>query len=165
MFAAKPLPPLPSADDVTGDFPVVVVVDSGISDQIPGLESWVVGRDSQVAPAYRNTDHGTFVAGLMSQYGCPPRDISGVKSGMIGVFMQPFFRHFPLHSGVSATTSVEIIPKILGNIYRLSFARFSRPVRRVISVKVLGAARTFLRVLYQRRCTAWQILRRFPLRY
>ena len=39
MFAAKPLPPLPNADDVTGDFPVVVVVDSGISNQIPALES------------------------------------------------------------------------------------------------------------------------------
>ncbi len=45
MFAAKPLPDLPSGDDVTGDFPVVVVVDSGISDEVPGLESWVVGRD------------------------------------------------------------------------------------------------------------------------
>ena len=51
--------------DVTGDFPVVVVVDSGISDGIPALESWVVGRDSQVAPKYQNTDHGTFVAGLI----------------------------------------------------------------------------------------------------
>jgi hypothetical protein len=36
MFAAKPLP---SAADVTGDFPVVVVVDSGIASNIPGLES------------------------------------------------------------------------------------------------------------------------------
>ena len=64
-FAAKPLPPLPSAHDVTGDFPVVVVVDSGISNQIPALESWVVGRDSHVSPQYRNTDHGSFVAGLI----------------------------------------------------------------------------------------------------
>jgi len=32
----RPLPDLPSRDDVTGDFPVVVVVDSGISDSIPG---------------------------------------------------------------------------------------------------------------------------------
>ena len=65
MLAAKPLPYLPTADDVVGDFPVVVVVDTGISDEIPGLESWVVGRESQVAPEYRNTDHGTFVAGLI----------------------------------------------------------------------------------------------------
>ena len=50
VFAAQPLPPLPGRGDVTGDFPVVVVVDSGIASNIPGLESWVVGRDAQVAP-------------------------------------------------------------------------------------------------------------------
>ena len=60
MLAAKPLPKLPMADDVTGDFPVEVVVDSGVADVVPGLESWIVGRDSQVAPEYRNTDHGTL---------------------------------------------------------------------------------------------------------
>ena len=86
MFAAKPLPPLPSADDVTGDFPVVVVVDSGISDQIPGLESWVVGRDSQVAPAYRNTDHGSFVAGLICWGGQLNPTIAGLDNSPCGVF-------------------------------------------------------------------------------
>jgi hypothetical protein len=65
MFNPKPLPKLPSRDDVTGDFPVVVVVDSGITDGIPSLKSWIVGRDSQVAPQYQNTQHGTFVAGLI----------------------------------------------------------------------------------------------------
>ena len=64
-FAATPLPLLPKADNVTGDLPVVVVVDSGISDKNPGLESWVVDRDSYVAQQYRNTDHGSFVAGLI----------------------------------------------------------------------------------------------------
>jgi len=86
MFAAKPLPPLPTADDVTGDFPVVVVVDSGISDQIPGLESWVVGRDSQVAPAYRNTDHGSFVAGLICWGGQLNPTIAGLDNSPCGVF-------------------------------------------------------------------------------
>ena len=33
MFAAQPLPALPAGRDVTGDFPVVVVVDSGIAVQ------------------------------------------------------------------------------------------------------------------------------------
>jgi len=47
------------------DLPVVVVVDSGISQDVPELESWVVGRDSHVAPQYENTEHGTFVAGLI----------------------------------------------------------------------------------------------------
>ena len=47
------------------DVPVVVVVDSGISDDIPGLTSWIVGRHTDVAPEYRNTTHGTFIAGLV----------------------------------------------------------------------------------------------------
>ena len=54
MSGAQPLPALPTAESVTEDFPVVVVVDSGVSDALPELESWVVGRDSQVAPEYRN---------------------------------------------------------------------------------------------------------------
>ncbi len=86
MFAAKPLPSLPSGDDVTGDFPVVVVVDSGISDQVPGLESWVVGRESQVAPEYRNTDHGTFVAGLICWGGQLNPTIAGLDNSPCGVF-------------------------------------------------------------------------------
>lgn len=65
MLNPKPLPRLPTRDQIAGDFPVVVVVDSGISDQIPELAGWVVGRDSYVAPAYQNPDHGTFVAGLI----------------------------------------------------------------------------------------------------
>jgi serine protease AprX len=86
MFAAQPLPDLPSGDDVTGDFPVVVVVDSGISDQVPGLESWVVGRESQVAPEYRNTDHGTFVAGLICWGGRLNPTIAGLDDSPCGVF-------------------------------------------------------------------------------
>jgi hypothetical protein len=86
MFAAKPLPPLPTAADVTGEFPVVVVVDSGISDHIPGLESWVVGRDSQVAPPYRNTDHGSFVAGLICWGGQLNPTIAGLDNSPCGIF-------------------------------------------------------------------------------
>ena len=86
MFAPKPLPPLPNADDVTGDSPVVVVVDSGISNEIPGLESWVVGRDSQVAPQYRNTDHGSFVAGLICWGGQLNPIIAGIDNSQCGVF-------------------------------------------------------------------------------
>ena len=85
-LAAKPLPPLPKADDLTGDFPVVVVVDSGVSDQIPALESWVVGRDSQVAPSYRNTDHGSFVAGLICWGSQLNPTIAGLDNSPCGVF-------------------------------------------------------------------------------
>lgn len=86
MVDAGPLPNLPTPDDVTGDFPVVVVVDSGISDQLPGLESWVMGRDSQVAPEYRNTDHGTFVAGLICWAGHLNPTIAGLDNSPCGVF-------------------------------------------------------------------------------
>jgi serine protease AprX len=86
MFAAKPLPPLPTAADVTGDFPVVVVVDSGIASTVPGLESWVAGRDSEVAPAYRNTDHGTFVAGLICWGSQLNPTIAGLDDSPCGVY-------------------------------------------------------------------------------
>jgi serine protease AprX len=86
MLNPKPLPKLPSRDDTVGDFPVVVVVDSGISDQIPALESWVVGRESQVAPAYRNTDHGSFVAGLICWGGELNPTLNGIDGSPCGVF-------------------------------------------------------------------------------
>ena len=72
------VPGLPTRDDVIGDVPVVVVVDSGISDQIPGLNSWVVGRISDVAPEYRNADHGSFVAGLI----CWGRELNPTLDGI-----------------------------------------------------------------------------------
>ena len=86
MLATKPLPQLPSADDVDGDYPVVAVVDSGISDQVAGLSSWVVGRDVQVAPKYSNTDHGTFVAGLICWGGQLNPTITGLDQNPCGVF-------------------------------------------------------------------------------
>lgn len=86
MLNPKPLPKLPNREDVVGDFPVVVVVDSGISDQLPGLESWVVGRDSQVAPEYQNADHGTFVAGLICWGAELNPTISGLDNNPCGVF-------------------------------------------------------------------------------
>lgn len=86
MFSAKPLPSLPVAGDVTGTYPVVVVVDSGVSDQIPELESWVVGRISDVAPQYRNTDHGTFVAGLICWGSQLNPTLAGVDSHPCGIF-------------------------------------------------------------------------------
>ncbi|MEX2170729.1 MAG: S8 family serine peptidase [Pirellulales bacterium] len=86
MFSAKPLPALPTADNLTGDYPVVVVVDTGISDQIPSLESWVVGRESTVAPEYRNTDHGTFVAGLICWGSQLNPTIAGLDNNPCGVF-------------------------------------------------------------------------------
>lgn len=86
MLNPKPLPALPSRQDVNGDFPVVVVVDSGISRQIPNLESWVIGRDSYVAPEYRNANHGTFVAGLVCWGSQLNPTIVGLDGSPCGVF-------------------------------------------------------------------------------
>lgn len=86
MFASKRLPALPTAGNVTGDYPVVVVVDSGVSEQLPDLESWVVGRQSDVPPEYRNTDHGTFVAGLICWGSQLNPTIAGLDSSPCGIF-------------------------------------------------------------------------------
>ena len=80
MLNPKPLPRLPTRDQVSGEVPVVVVVDSGISSQVPGLESWIVGRESRVAPQYANTDHGTFVAGLI----CWGKELNPTVAGIDG---------------------------------------------------------------------------------
>ncbi len=61
----QPLPALPTRQASDTDVPVVVVVDSGVSDSNAALASWVIGRDSQVATPYDNRAHGTFVAGLV----------------------------------------------------------------------------------------------------
>ena len=86
VFNRKPLPALPSRADVTGDFPVVVVVDSGISEGIPRLASWIVGRESYVAPEYHNTDHGTFVAGLICWGSVLNPNMSAIDGNPCAVF-------------------------------------------------------------------------------
>jgi serine protease AprX len=86
MLNPKPLPRLPIRNEAESDIPVVVVVDSGISDQIPELGSWVLGRESDVAPAYQNTDHGTFVAGLICWGSELNPTITGLEGGPCGIF-------------------------------------------------------------------------------
>lgn len=86
MLNPKPLPKLVTRGEVAGEVPVVVVVDSGISDQISELGTWVVGRDSQVAPPYRNTDHGTFVAGLICWGSDLNPTVAGIDQSPCAVF-------------------------------------------------------------------------------
>jgi len=86
MVNPKPLPKLLKRSEISGDVPVVVVVDSGVSAQIPELETWVVGRDSSVAPSYRNTDHGTFVAGLICWGSDLNPTVAGIDSNPCGIF-------------------------------------------------------------------------------
>ncbi len=61
--------PLPSAlaqvQPSASEHPVVAVVDSGITDQIPVLQPWLYGRESFVAAAEQDRAHGSFVAGLL----------------------------------------------------------------------------------------------------
>ncbi|MEX0803274.1 MAG: S8 family peptidase [Candidatus Binatia bacterium] len=86
MFNPTALPKLLTRDQVIGDIPVVVVVDSGISDHIPELQSWIFGRQSDVAPEYLNTDHGTFVAGLICWGRAFNPAIAGIDDSPCGVF-------------------------------------------------------------------------------
>jgi hypothetical protein len=86
MFNSRGLPANLPNNNRDGDFPVVVVVDSGISTGLPALESWVVGRDSNVAPQYSNTDHGTFVAGLICWGAQLNPNLAGIDSTPCGVF-------------------------------------------------------------------------------
>jgi hypothetical protein len=46
-------------------YPIVAVVDSGVSDPVAPLREWVHARERHVSPAEENTYHGTFVAGLI----------------------------------------------------------------------------------------------------
>lgn len=81
------LPDLPVRAVGQDDIPVVVVVDSGVSDRNTALASWVVGRDVQVAPPYdQNKAHGTFVAGLVTFGAQLNPTIAGIDSGHCGVF-------------------------------------------------------------------------------
>ncbi|MBZ0261806.1 MAG: S8 family peptidase [Hyphomicrobiales bacterium] len=86
MLNPKPLSKLITRADVEGEVPVVVVVDTGITDQNPALSSWIVGHDSYVAETYRNTDHGTFVAGLICWGGDLNPTIAGANSEPCAIF-------------------------------------------------------------------------------
>ena len=61
--------PMPSSIRAAGPdpaaFPIVGVVDSGVTKTIPELEPWIYSRERFVAAAEENTYHGTFVAGLL----------------------------------------------------------------------------------------------------
>ena len=83
---------LPHAGQVEGDYPIVAVVDSGVTDQVPALESWVADRRSSVAPEYRNPSHGTFVAGLIvhgDRLNPQLADVSGDPCGIVDVQVLP----------------------------------------------------------------------------
>jgi len=62
----RPMPDsIRKAEPDPSGFPIVGVVDSGVTKKIPELEPWVYQRERFVAVAEENTYHGTFVAGLL----------------------------------------------------------------------------------------------------
>jgi hypothetical protein len=86
MYNAGTLPKLQKRSEIADDVPVVVVVDTGISDSIPDLNPWIAGRETHVAPQYRNTDHGTFVAGLICWGNQLNPHVASIDSNPCGIF-------------------------------------------------------------------------------
>ena len=110
----SPLPKnVPHAADFTGDFPVVVVVDTGISSVVPALGSWVIGRESYVPPEYQNDRHGTFVAGLISLGSLLNPQIAGIGRDPVAVFdMQVIPNDDPSHGEVDSLTESEFLQSL-----------------------------------------------------
>lgn len=77
---------LPAPKAPIRDYPVVVVVDSGISDKFQALNKWIIGKESTVAPQYRNPEHGTFVGGLICWAREFNPDLPGLDSSPCAVF-------------------------------------------------------------------------------
>lgn len=109
-ISADSLPTLPRRTRDDTDIPIVVVVDSGISSHIPALNSWVIGRDQQVAAPYRNTDHGTFVAGLICWGHELNPTLTGLEPGPCGVFdLQVIPNDDPAHGDTTALLESELL--------------------------------------------------------
>jgi hypothetical protein len=77
---------MPVRDHNDKDHPVVVVVDSGITQALPSLDSWVVGRTEDVASVYANRDHGSFVAGLICWGQSLNPDLPGINGEPCAVY-------------------------------------------------------------------------------
>ena len=115
MVNPQQLPPLPRRDPTDTDIPVVVVVDSGISDQVPEINSWVVGRDQQVSEVYRNTSHGTFVAGLICWGQALNPTLAGLNNGPCAVFdLQVIPNGDPDHGETATLLEQELLQSLEG---------------------------------------------------
>jgi len=109
-FNPGALPTLTSRNEKSSDVPMVVVVDSGISDELPELANWVFGRESYVAPPYQNTDHGTFVAGLICWGSDLNPTMAGMNSDPCGVFdLQVLPNTDPAKGDTEAITESEFL--------------------------------------------------------
>ena len=88
------------------DYPIVAVVDSGISDSCDMLKPWLIGRSSFVADPYREASHGTFVAGLI----CDSHNLNGYDN------------RFPLCQ--AKVFSVEVLGNENGDMYEIINAMY-----------------------------------------
>lgn len=113
MMNVKPMPALPRRDPADTDVPVVVVVDSGISDKIAALDSWVIGRDRQVPPEYGNTSHGTFVAGLICWGQALNPTVAGLDDGPCALFdLHVIPNDDPEHGDTTALLEQELLQSL-----------------------------------------------------
>ena len=116
------LPPLtvPSASG-GDDVPVVVIVDSGVSDVLPELKEWVFGRDSYVARPYQNTDHGTFVAGLICWGAKLNPTLQGINHDPCGVFdVQILPNSDPQEGATESITESEFLVSLESSLQQLA---------------------------------------------
>lgn len=108
-------PDLPSPTDFDGDYPVVGVVDSGISENVAALQGWVAGRESAVAAPYRNPSHGTFVAGLVVWGDRLNPHLADVDSQPCGVYdFQVIPNWDPAQGDTEAVTEQEFLQALEG---------------------------------------------------
>lgn len=111
---------LPVRDPADTDHPVVVVVDSGIAGG-PSLQSWVIGRESLVAPQYSNPSHGTFVAGLIAWADRLNPEMSGTSQTPCAVFdLQVLPNNDPALGAVDSLTEPELLTTLDGALQRYS---------------------------------------------
>lgn len=112
---------LPDPTSNIGDYPIVAVVDSGITDQIPKLNQWIAGRHSTVAAAYRNTWHGTFVAGLICWASELNPTLNEIDLTPCKVFdFQVFPNNDPDHGDTEALTEAELLQDLEGALQKFS---------------------------------------------
>lgn len=123
--STSPLPPdLPIKTRGATDLPVVVVVDSGVSTGHPALSSWVVGRHSTVATAFRNSYHGTFVAGLVAFPHEMNPSLEGVSPDPCGVFDLQVLPNWDPSAGLTEELSEYEFLQSLDSALRLYANRF-----------------------------------------
>ncbi len=96
--------------DGANTYPIVAVVDSGVTDQLPQLNQWVIGRESKVALPYRNNWHGTFVAGLICWAQELNPDLTGIDSIPCSIFdLQVLPNDDPAFGDVDSTSETQLL--------------------------------------------------------